>query len=195
MAYSIDSIQDGCYPGTSVLVNKFGYTTAEQLDDAESLITWTQMVKLEESPLAGDFDFIHYKAIHKFLFDELYDWAGTIRTIDLYKRGTKFCPAAEIEQRAHSIFDRLKQKAFFRSLSQKQFIEEIVDFYCTTNELHPFREGNGRTQRSFLTQLIRLSGRDFNFSDIDEELLMIATIHSAQGTNDQLIELFTHAIQ
>lgn len=194
MAYSVDPTQDSCYPNTTVLINKFGYRDAEQLADAEALITWTKSIELEENPINGAFDFTHYKATHKYLFDEIFDWAGSPRTIDLHKRGTKFCPAAEIESRAQSIFSRLKQKNFFRDLSRGLFIEEIVDFYCATNELHPFREGNGRTQRSFFTQLIRSSDYDIDFGDIDEDLLMIATIHSAQGINDQLLELFSQAI-
>lgn len=66
------------------------------------------------------------------------------------------------------------------------FAEEITDFYCTTNYLHPFREGNGRTQRAFLAQLIRSAGYDINWSDMDGDLLMIATIQSAQGVTDLL---------
>lgn len=55
----------------------------------------------------------------------------------------------------------------------------IVDFYCVTNMLHPFREGNGRTQRIFISQLIRYAGYDIDFSAIDPDELMIATIQSA----------------
>lgn len=69
-----------------------------------------------------------------------------------------------------------------------------MDFYCATNELHPFREGNGRTQRSFLAQLIRNAGYDINFSDIDGELLMIATIQSANGVDDLLRQIFDEII-
>lgn len=71
-----------------------------------------------------------------------------------------------------------------------EFVDEIVDLYCATNALHPFREGNGRTQRAFFTQLIRSAGYDFSFADMDTELLMIATIQSAQGVNDLLEEIF-----
>ena len=60
-------------------------------------------------------------------------------------------------------------------LSHDAFTDEVVDFYCATNDLHPFREGNGRTQRAFLTQLIRSSGYDIHWSEVDTDLLMIAT--------------------
>ena len=73
-------------------------------------------------------------------------------------------------------------------------MEEIVDFYYVTNELHPVREGNGRTQRAFLTQLIRNAGYDINFADMDIELLMIATIQSAQGVTDLLKSIFETSI-
>ena len=79
---------------------------------------------------------------------------------------------------------------FFTDLRFQDFVEEIVDFYCTTNILHPFREGNGRTQRAFLTQLIRHAGYDIDFSEIDPDELMIATIYSANGIIDYLRELF-----
>ena len=69
-----------------------------------------------------------------------------------------------------------------------------MDFYCITNFLHPFREGNGRTQRAFFTQLIRNAGYDINFADIDGDELMVATIHGAKGIRDGLINIFSYAI-
>ena len=78
---------------------------------------------------------------------------------------------------------------------QELEISPIVgDFYCRTNMLHPFREGNGRTQRVFLTQLIRHSGHNINFSTIDTDELMIATIQSANGIVDYLRNLFKESI-
>ena len=74
------------------------------------------------------------------------------------------------------------------------FVEEIVDFYCDSNILHPFREGNGRTQRVFLTQLIRGAGYDISFADMDTDLLMIATIQSAQGVTDLLRQILYDSI-
>ena len=100
----------------------------------------------------------------------------------------------QIESQAALIFERLKTRNFFKSLSHDRFVDEIVDFYCMTNFLHPFREGNGRTQRLFLTQLIRNAGYDINFADMDTDLLMIATIQSAQGVTDLLKAVFSESI-
>ena len=136
----------------------------------------------------------HYKAIHRFLFSDLYDWAGQIRTVNISKKGTKFTSAENIEEQAVLVFKRLKNCNYFKGLKHSEFVDEVVDFYCVTNALHPFREGNGRTQRIFLTQLIRNAGYDINFADMDTELLMIATIQSAQGVTDMLKQLFLESI-
>lgn len=75
-------------------------------------------------------------------------------------------------------------------MSFDNFVENIVDLYCTLNMLHPFREGNGRTERIFIAQLIRFNGYDIDFSEIDCDYLMIATIQAAQGVTDNLTEIF-----
>lgn len=194
MSYSIESTTDGCYPGTTVLRNRLDIRDEKLLDEAEALMTYINGAKLEENPLAGEFDFSHYKAIHRFLFSELYDWAGEIRSVDISKKGTVFCPATEIEDRAGQIFKRLKAHNLFINLPKDDFVDEITDFYCVTNTLHPFREGNGRTQRAFLTQLIRNAGYSINFSELDMDLLMVATIQAAQGVTDLLKQFFDEAV-
>lgn len=195
MAYSIDPIQDNCYPGTTVLINKLDIRDEATLNKAETLATFVNASKLEQNPLEGGFDFAHYKAVHHFLFSDLYDWAGQIRTVNISKKGTRFCPAEKIEQRADLIFGRLKACNCYRGLPHDEFVEEIVGFYCATNELHPFREGNGRTQRAFLTQLIRSAGYDINWADVHGDLLMIATIQAAQGVMDLLRQVFHDGIK
>lgn len=117
-----------------------------------------------------------------------------MRTVNISKKGTQFVPAEQIESHADQIFRRLEEHNFFKKLPHDEFVEEIVDFYCVTNSLHPFREGNGRTQRVFLTQLIRNAGYDINFADMDTDLLMIATIQSAQGVTDLLRAVFSESI-
>lgn len=195
MSYSLDPISANCYPGTTVLINKLNIRNEEMLNEAEALATFINASKLEQQPLEGTFDFAHYKAIHHFLFSDLYDWAGQVRTVNISKKGTQFCAAENIERQAELIFQRLKDCNYFKDLAHDEFVEEIVDFYCVTNALHPFREGNGRTQRVFLAQLIRNAGHDINFSDMDTDLLMIATIQAAQGVTDLLKQIFGESIK
>lgn len=190
MPYSIDPLTADCYDGTACLINKFNIRDSSQLSEIEARITFARASELEQHPISGAFDFEHYKAIHRFLFEDIYSWAGQIRTVDMTKKGTSFTKASDIERNAAACFNRLQSMNFFTDLRFQDFVEEIVDFYCTTNILHPFREGNGRTQRAFLTQLIRHAGYDIDFSEIDPDELMIATIYSANGIIDYLRELF-----
>ena len=194
MGYSIDPISDNCYPGTSVLINKFDIRDEAKLNEVESVLVSARNAEWLNEPEVSTFDFFHYKAIHHFLFSDLYDWAGQVRMVNISKKGTRFTLAESIERQAELIFERLKDCNYFKGLQHDEFIDEIVDFYCVTNELHPFREGNGRTQRAFLTQLIRNAGYDINFADMDTELLMIATIQSAQGVTDLLKQIFSESI-
>ena len=195
MGYSIDPISDHCYPGTSILINKFDIRDEGKLNEVESVVVSARYAEWLNVPKETSFDFEHYKAIHHFLFSDLYDWAGQVRTVNISKKGTRFTLAENIEYQAELVFKRLKDCNYFKGLPHNELVEEIVDFYCVTNELHPFREGNGRTQRAFLTQLIRNAGYDINFADMDTDLLMITTIQSAQGVTDLLRRVLGDAIQ
>ena len=188
MSYSIDVLKDDCYEGTSCLINKFDIRDEKQLDTVEAHITLAKISILQQNPIAGKFDFEHYKAIHKFLFEDIYDWAGIPRVVDISKKGTAFVKAEEIESIADACFKRLKSQNYFKELDIYSFVEKITDFYCVTNNLHPFREGNGRTQRVFLSQLALNAGYEMNFADIDTDTLMIATINAANGVNTYLKE-------
>lgn len=194
MGYSINSITNNCYEGTTCLINKLNIKDENMLAEIEGKITFAKSSALEKEPINGSFDFEHYKSIHKYLFEDLYDWAGEIRTVNLSKKGTQFADTNEIERFAESCFKRLADNNYFQNMSFNDFIDNIVDFYCVTNMLHPFREGNGRVQRLFIAQLIRFNGYDINFNDIDSDELMIATIQSANGITDQLKEIFAHLI-
>ena len=194
MGYSIDSTTDGCYPGTTCLVNKLGIQDELALAETEAAVVLGKASLLDQQPIPGVFDFDHYKRIHQFLFCDLYDWAGQIRTINLSKKGTAFVPAAEIESCAVACFKRLAEFSG-EGMSHRELAEEVADFYHTVNMLHPFREGNGRTQRIFFTQWIRSLGYDFDLSSVDPDAFMIATIYAAQGVMDQLADFFEQMIE
>lgn len=194
MGYSINSSTSDCYEGTTCLINKLNIRDEAILSDYEAGLTIIKTMALEKEPINGNFDFEHYKSIHKYLFEDLYDWAGEIRTVNLSKKGTQFADANEIERIAEACFKRLADNNYFQNMSFNDFIDNIVDFYCVTNMLHPFREGNGRVQRLFIAQLIRFNGYDINFNDIDSDELMIATIQSANGITEQLKEIFARLI-
>lgn len=195
MSYSIDTLQSDCYEGTSCLINKFDIKDETVLKELETTITLTKITEYSLNPLFNTFDVQHYKEIHKYLFGDIYDWAGEYRTVDMSKKGTAFANADSIENLMSKCFERLNNKNLFQGLNFDDFVDNLVDFYCVTNMIHPFREGNGRTQRVFLTQLINENGYDIDFFEIDTDELMIATIQSANGVTDYLKDIFKYAIK
>jgi len=195
MSYSLDAISDNCYSDSTVLINKLDIRDEALLNEVEVTLVSAKTALWENSPIYDTFDFAHYKAIHRFLFEDLYEWAGQVRTVNISKKGTSFCPFEEIEDQANRIFTRLHDHERFINLERGEFLSEIVDFYCVTNQLHPYREGNGRTQRLFITQLIHNAGyEDFDFANVDGDLLMIATIQSANSVTDLLRKLFAELV-
>ena len=195
MSYSIDAITDNCYKGTTCLINKLDIRDEKQLDIVESQITVAKISILQNTPIEGNFDFEHYKAIHKFIFEDLYDWAGIPRTVDISKKGTFFVAANNINEIATACFERLKNQNYFKNLELDDFVEKITDFYCVTNNLHPFREGNGRTQRVFLSQLALNAGYEMDFSNMDTDELMVATIQAANGVDTYLKNVLREIIK
>ncbi len=195
MGYSIEPSSDNCYPNTTCLINKFNIKDDKKLSEIEAEITFAKSAILESETVIPTLDFEFYKNIHRFLFEDLYDWAGEIRKVDISKKGTVFCPASELENMCEACFNRIEKANYFKGISKEKFIVEIVDFYQTTNFLHPFREGNGRTQRIFISKLIKSNGYNFNFSNINPDLLMIATIKAANGVMDDLYAIFQKEIK
>ena len=194
MSYSVDPITDNCYEGTTCLINKFNIRDEEKLADIEAKITVVKSAKLELQLFKDQFDDSDYRAIHRYLFSDLYDWAGVYRTVGMSKKGTPFTAPDKIPELMANCFARLKKMNYFLDLEFDEFIDELVDLYCTLNHIHPFREGNGRTQRVFITQLVRYNECDINFSDMNTDELMIATIHASQGVTDYLRDLFYRSI-
>lgn len=194
MGYLFEPTDSGCYPGTTVLINKLGITDEKILKENESFITSTMAAMLISKPMKKGFDFGDYKAIHHALFSELYSWAGEIRTISLSKTTTKFIAPEQIEMLGRNIFNRLKKLNYFVDLSKDEFAIEIADLYNSLNLLHPFREGNGRTQRVFFTQLIRNAGYSIDYSEFNSEFLMVGSIQAASGVMDNLISFFENNI-
>ena len=195
MGYSIDAITADCYEGTSCLINKLGIKDDKKLKEFEAAITLAKASEFEKEPFCSTFDVTHYKAIHKYLFEDIYDWAGEYRTINMSKKGTSFADADKIPELMKACFKRLKTNNYFKDSNFDDFVENIVDFYQVTNMIHPFREGNGRTQRLFITQLIRKNNYDIDFSEIDSDELMIATIQAANGVKDNLVKIFKESIK
>lgn len=114
MGYSIDPISANCYPGTPVLVNKFDIRDEAKLNEVESVLVSARSAEWTAEPRARSFDFAHYKAVHYFLFSDLYNWAGQVRTVNISKKGTNFCQAEDIEHQANLVLADSKNRIILR---------------------------------------------------------------------------------
>lgn len=194
MSYNLSVTNADCYKGTTTLINKLGITDENELKSTEALITAYKAASLINEPLAPYFGFENYKELHRVLFENLYDWAGKTRTIALSKTATVFTVPERIEELGCLIFARLKKLDYFTKLPLSEFTIEIADLYHSLNMLHPFREGNGRTERVFFVQLIRNAGYDIDYSTLNSDLLMIGSIQAASGVMDMLVKFFEENI-
>jgi len=172
-------------PTTGILRNKLGITDAAELAQAEADITGARLTRLAERPITGGFDLAHLQALHKEVFGSLYDWAGQVRTVEIGK-DTSFCPARNIPDFAADVFRKLARANHLGGLDQATFSARAADLYGDINALHPFREGNGRTQRAFLSQLAASAGYSISWSRMDPERNRLASIASYLGQDGPL---------
>ena len=192
--YSMEGSQKDCYPNTTVLINKLGIQDQSELNSVERQFVLLKSSQAEQETIFKNIDFNFYKELHKQLFGDLYEWAGTVRSMNISKKGTIFCNFEDIERIGTLKFQRLAEQNYLKGLTKSKFIDELTEFYHDMNMLHPFREGNGRTLRLFITLLVRNAGYTLNFSDCDSDLLMIATIKAAQGDLSSLKEVFSELV-
>jgi len=174
-----DAVPDPyCYVGTTVLRNIPGLREQSSLDAFETAST-TQ--RAEESLPHGRLSVHHYRAIHRHLFQDVYPWAGRFRTIRLAKDGSAFCYPQNISREMQTLFSRLKERRFFMHLSPDIFAADAAHFIATLNAIHPFREGNGRTQTSFLLILADHARHPIDLEGLDPQSFLNAMIESFFG--------------
>jgi cell filamentation protein len=143
------------YPGTSILRNRRGITDPVELERVERLLT-TQ--RAASGAPTGDFDFVQLRAIHRHLFWRLYDWAGEIRTVEIAKGGHQFMFRQYIGNGMADVHRRIVAAKHFKGARIDALADQVGRIIGDVNYVHPFREGNGRTQLLYLQQLCAVAG-------------------------------------
>ncbi|MDI1346630.1 MAG: Fic family protein [Pseudolabrys sp.] len=167
-----------CYPGTTVLRNKLNLRDPATLRDFEAEITDQRA----SEPLPdGAFDVAHYKAVHHHLFQDVYEWAGLTRSVRISKAGNPFCFPEFIDHQMEALFAELAAGDYLRRLDKNTFAKKAAHFLAELNAVHPFREGNGRTQLSFLALLAEEAGHPLDMDRLDPQGILDATIESFGG--------------
>jgi len=168
---------------SGVLKNRFGIGDATTLEATEADLVAARSRELSLAPLKGRFDLAHLQAIHRYLFGDMYDWAGQLRTIDISKGGHLFAHHAHIASAAEPIFKKLAEEKYLSGLGNGPFSERAAHYL---GELHPFREGNGRTQREFLSHLAHAAGYYIAWEKVKPREMLDASIESFQGPTSKL---------
>lgn len=184
------------YPGTGVLRNKLEIRDDAELLRAEALFAGAreQELRLEPNRVRGDFDLARLKATHKHLFQDLYDWAGEIRTVNIGKQASWFARKEDIETKTRTAFAMLKAENNLKGLDAKTFADRAAHYYDQLNAIHPFREGNGRALRVFMHDLAREAGYKLDLTKIDRETHLKAVVAAFNGERRQLAQLFEKSL-
>ncbi|UNX53361.1 Fic family protein [Georgenia sp. TF02-10] len=195
-----------------MLRNKFttpskphGETDPDKLRTMEEAITALRMRELAESPVKGQFDYDHMKAIHHYVFQDVYEWAGQERVAPVGQFMTKdghtyYGAGPHLTEAAEQQYARLAQKDLLRGLGHQEFVEELAESWGELNVIHSFREGNTRTQFVFFSQLAeqagyRLDTAQFAPGSTLRDEFVAARFHSQDtGRNDRLADVLRRGV-
>ena len=153
-----------CYENTDILKNKLNIKDKEKLYDYERKIVLAKLFILRQKEITGNFDIHHFVGIHKFLFEDIYDFAGKVRTVNIAKGNFRFASVMYLQAALENI-EKMPQSTF----------DEIVEKYVEMNIAHPFREGNGRSTRIWLDHILKNEiGKVVDWSKLDKEDCLLA---------------------
>lgn len=172
-----------CYQGTDILKNKADIKNQERFEEFEYIATGA---RFKEPLPVGSFDAEHYRAIHYHLFQDIFDWAGQYRTVRISKGDSTFCYPEFIPTEMNRAFASLKREIIEQSLTARDYAQKTAEFLAELNAIHPFREGNGRTQLAFLAALSDAMGHEFSLDMTDPSIFLQAMIDSFKGNTAPL---------
>ncbi len=181
-----------CYPPDyTVLKNKLGIHNADELNEIERQLV---LIRLEENIPEGNFDLDHLKAIHRHLFQDIYEWAGKIRLVEISKGSSQFQLQKYIETGMEDVHRRIVKSDYLQNLCPKEFSRKAGEIIGDINYVHPFREGNGRTQLLFLKQLTERAGYHLDLTCLEREPWIEASREAHLGEYQHLAQWIEQTI-
>ena len=168
-------------PRTGVFRNRLGLTDRAALSTAESDLSLARVEQLRRRRIAGHYDLDQLRAFHWTIFQDVYPWAGQLRTVLIVKAGASFCLPHQIADTAADVFGRLAVADHLRGRDRAGFLTGLAPLLAEINALHPFREGNGRTQRAFMSQLARDAGFRLDWGSVGRDANIDAARAAADG--------------
>ena len=153
------------------------------------------MLELYAEPCPGTLNVAHLSAIHHALFQDVYSWAGQFRTGNMSICGKTFCQAAKLETSLNLLLDQLTQEQQLAGLQADQFAERAAFYLGELNTIHPFRDGNGRTQREFIRALGLRAGHKVRWAQISKfEMVNASKLSFATNRPNALVYVMRKAI-
>ena len=187
-SYSYQWDREYCYPESNVLINKLNIQDGDALHTAEREITSLRLAAAKMQPIKGKLDMKHLQKIHGYLFGDIYGWAGKLRHVDIAK-GNQFCLAMNLDSYGSNLFKKLEQEHYL--IDFKESVPHRLAYYLSEiNVLHPFREGNGRTQRLFIEYLASVAGYRVDFSQVTAEEMIVASADSFTCDYESINRMF-----
>lgn len=186
--------------GTTCLINQLGITNTPDLNASEEVLVKIAMAELSESPIPPTFDLKHLRSIHQHLFQDIYPFAGEPRKTEIMKGGKLFLPFSMIDQAASQVFSDLHSEGLLKGLTPSEFGSRAGYYLGRINMIHPFREGNGRTQRILLDQLASMNDYAIQWSAISGDAMALAcraarTDEPDYSSIERLISLHTTGLK
>jgi cell filamentation protein len=167
------------YPGTDVLINKEGFRDRADLASFERAMTLQRMS--EGTPAVG-LSTAGYRMLDRHLFRDVYGWAGRCRTVNIAKGGQMFCLVPHIASQMEQRFALIRAETW-KALSRDELAGRAAEHVCEINAVHPFRDGNGRTQRAFLERLSGRAGNPIELRRMDPNAWIDASIDSFRNAS------------
>ena len=186
------------YPGTNVLKNLRDIRDLQSLSEFEGVMTARRVAQLEVKPLTGKFDSAHLKRIHGHIFQDVYHWAGAFRTVDIARPGQfYFAFVAQIVACLDNLFaDLARERCLANLTTAEDFCRRAGHYMGELNAVHPFCDGNGRTQREFIRELALKNGYRLHWSRITRAAMGEASHRSFQlGDNSGLAAVLRDALE
>ena len=171
-----------CYKDTNVLKNRLGIKDQQLLKNLEADYSAIKQNKLMSEPINGRFSVNHLCRIHKYLFGDIYYFAGHFRKEDIMKGATRFLHYVDIKARLSTLLSELAGENHLKGLDDIDLVRRSAYYFAELNYIHPFREGNGRTTREFMRQLFSVNGWQISWDKVPAEMLLSAMEESIYDT-------------
>lgn len=173
-----------CYKDTSILINKLDVRDSNLLAEADTEYSTQRLLELNVQPVNGMFSLNHLQNIHKYIFQDIYPFAGKLRLEDISKGNTMFARSQYIKSYSTSLLTELKTENYIRGLPYKNFCTRVAYYMAELNIIHPFREGNGRAIREFIRCLGVKCGYIINWDRVDKNIILQASILSVTDATE-----------